>query len=180
MAATFCKLFELLLIDHLNSKCYVPPYQFELQLRLGCAQAFSVVENPLIDADASDETFVLAGHDVRKAFDSLIHAALLLHAAKHGVSPSCIRALRDMYSRLKVRLILLPLSKADGSQVYAPTPDIFVNVEKGAKSFIFASLDLSLVLYANNILNFSRTIQRIGDIFAMRWIVRLKFRILFA
>ena len=189
VATTFCKLFELLFIDQLNAKCYVPPNQFGFQPRLGCAHALSVVANALIDADASGETLVLAGHDVRKAFDSLIHAAMLLHAAKRGVSPSYIRALRDMYYRLKVRLILHPLAKVDGSQVYAPTPNIFVNVEKGTRqgavsspslfnngvldaqsavptSFIFAGLDLSLVCYADDILNVSRTIQRISEIFA--------------
>ena len=88
VATAFCKLCrllftgKLLFIDHLNAKCYVPPYQFGFQPRLGCAHALSVVPNALIDADASGETLVLAGHDVRKAFDSFIHAAMLLHVAR--------------------------------------------------------------------------------------------------
>jgi len=168
VATTFCKLFKLLFIDHLNAKCYVPPYQFGFQPRFGCAQALSAVANAFIDADASDETLVLAGHVARKAFDSLTHSAMLLHVAKHGVSPSYITALRDMYFRLKVCLILHPVSKADSSQVYSPAHDIFVNVEKATNqgvvssplvfnngvldrqlavptSLIFAGLDLSLV-----------------------------------
>jgi hypothetical protein len=115
---------------------------------------------------------------------------MLLHAAKRGVSPSYIRALRDMYYSLKVHLILHKLDKVDGSLVYAPAPIVFVNVEKGTRqhavsspslsnngildaqsavltSFIFADLDLSLVCYADDILNLSRTIQRISEIFAM-------------
>ena len=43
VATTFYKLFEFLFIDHLNAKCYVPPYQFGFQPRLGCAHALSVV-----------------------------------------------------------------------------------------------------------------------------------------
>ena len=82
VAPTSCKLFELLFIDHLNAKCYVLPYQFGFQPRLGCAHALSVVANALIDADASGKTLVLAGQDVRKVFDSLIHTATLLHAEK--------------------------------------------------------------------------------------------------
>ena len=71
----------------------------------------------------------------------------------------------------------------------SPTPDIFVNIEKGTRetavsspslfnkgvldaqsavptSFIFASLDLSLVCHAEDILNLSRTIQHTSEIFA--------------
>ena len=146
------------------------------------------VANAPIDADASCEALVLVEQDIHGAFDSLIHAAILLHAAKCGVSPSYIRALRDMYYRLKVRLMLQPLSKAVRSQVYAPTRDIFVNIEEGTRLcavsspslfnngvldvqsafytyFIFAGLDVSLVCYADDIINLSRIIQHINDIF---------------
>ena len=74
---------------------------------------------------------------------------MLLHTAKRGVSHLYIRPLRDMYSRLKVRLILLPLSKDDGSQVYAPTLDISDKVEKGTRQ----SAVSSLLLFNNGVLD---------------------------
>ena len=76
---------------------------------------------------------------------TLIHAAVLLHAAKRGVSPSYIKVLRDIYSRLKARLIIHSSSKADGSQLsYTPcqyplTPDIFVKPEKGTRQGAISS-----------------------------------------
>ena len=64
----------------------------------------------------------LAEYNVRKVFDYLIHITMLLRAVKRRVNPSYIQGLRDMYSRLKVCLMLRSLSVADSSLVYAPKP----------------------------------------------------------
>jgi len=76
----------------------------------------------MIYKDTSSETLVLAGYNVRKVFDYLIHTTMLLRAVKRKVNPSYIQGLRDMYSRLKVCLMLRSLSIADISLVYAPKP----------------------------------------------------------
>ena len=70
------------------------------------ADALTVVVNALIDAESFGENLALGGHDVRRAFDSLIHAAMLLKAGKRGLNLAIIHSLRDLYSILYSGFIL--------------------------------------------------------------------------
>ena len=105
---SLCKLFELLFRGDLENTCCVPPYQFGFKRGTGCADALTVVADALIDVESAGECLALASHDVKRPFDSLIHTAMLLKAAKRGLSPAVILTLRDMYSRLRIRLKLPP------------------------------------------------------------------------
>lgn len=183
VATSLCKLFELLFIQELEKVCYTPPHQFGFKRGTGCADALTVVANVLIDAESSGESLSLAGHDIRRAFDSLIHAAMLLKAGKRGLNLAVIRSLRNLYSRLRIRLKLPPDKgltpiprtrlvpvKKGARQGAVTSPDLFNNCVLDAQdqcpsSLILSSANLSLVCYADDILNLSRTLQRAIDIF---------------
>ena len=107
VATSLCKLFELLFINELETKCYTLPRQFGFKRRTGCADALTAVVSVLLDADFSGESIPLASYDISRAFMSLIHAAMLLKASQRGLNPCIFRSLCDMYSRLSIRLKLL-------------------------------------------------------------------------
>ena len=111
VAKSLCKLFELLFINELETKCYTPSSQFGFKRRTGCANALKDVVSLLLDVDSSGESIALASHDINCAFDSLTHAAMLLKASQRGLNPCIVRSLRDMYSRLSIRLKLPPGKK---------------------------------------------------------------------
>ena len=96
---TLCKLFELLLIDELRLKCYIPPQQFGYQDNLGCTHAITAVFVALASAESSGKSLILAGHDIKRAVGFLIHSPMLLRMAKRGTIPLVFRALR-VYIRI--------------------------------------------------------------------------------
>ena len=106
VATVFCKLFEALVVDELPSKCTVPDHQFGFQPGLGCGHGLFALVSALIDAEKSGESIALDTHDVRRAFDSLIHEQISLDMGLAGVDPSMLNPLYDMYKNLKSRLKL--------------------------------------------------------------------------
>ena len=72
-----CILFELLFRDELHATCNTPPYQLGLKEKSGCADKLAAVANALADAELAGESFVIAGHNVRRTLDSLKHSAML-------------------------------------------------------------------------------------------------------
>ena len=106
MATVFCKLFEALIVDELQSKCTVPDHQFGFQPSLGCGHTLSAIVSALIDAEKSGESIALAAHDVRRAFDSLIHEQIILDMGLAGVDPCTLNPLYDMYQNFKAELKL--------------------------------------------------------------------------
>ena len=183
VATSLCKLFELLFINELETEYYTPPRQFGFKRRTGCADALTAVVSVLLDADFSGESIALASHDISRAFDSLIHAAMLLKASQRGLNPCIVRSLRDMYSRLSIRLKLppdknlpprpheklIPVLKG-ARQGAVSSPHLFNNYvlqaqDKCPTSCILSSIDTSLVCYADDVLNLSRTLQKASDIF---------------
>ena len=167
-------------MPELTDKCYMPPYQFGFQKGLGCAHALTALSSILIDADKSGDSLVLGSHDVSHAFDSLIHAQILLELYKRGVDTSAIRALYDMYNHLAV-VIKLP----DGTitrfvipvrrgvrQGALTSPVAFNNCILNAQSSavpscILKGIDVSLIAYADDIFNPSRTVQSFERNFAI-------------
>ena len=73
IATSLCKRFELHFRDDLEKTCYVPPHQFGFKRGTPCADALRVMANALIDAESAGEFLALASHDIKRAFDSLIH-----------------------------------------------------------------------------------------------------------
>ena len=127
----------------------------------------------------------MGGHDVRRAFDSAIHAEMLLKAGRRGLNLAFIRSLCDLYSRFHIRLKLPPDKgmppiprrqlipvKKGARQGAVTSPDLFNNYVLEAQdlcppSLILSSVNLSLICYADDILNLSRTLQRITEIFGI-------------
>jgi hypothetical protein len=94
---------------------YVPflPYYVIVSWQIGiCPLGITYVQLATL-ADASGEHLVLAGHDMRKAFESLIQAAMLLCAAKRGVIPSYTRTLSDMHFRILFGIFLLVMIRTE-------------------------------------------------------------------
>ncbi|XP_065572185.1 uncharacterized protein LOC136034738 [Artemia franciscana] len=87
-------------------KCTVPDHQFGFQPSLGCGHALSALVLALIDAEKSGESIALSVHDVRRAFDLLIHEQIILDMGLAGVDPSMLNPLYDIYRNLKARLKL--------------------------------------------------------------------------
>ena len=71
---------------------------------MGCAHALNVVANVLLDAHISNESLAIGEYDVRRAFDSGIHAQIMLELRKNGVDPAIVRPLYDLYRQLNVCL----------------------------------------------------------------------------
>ena len=184
VATTLCKLFELLFVDEFEKLCCSPPRQFGFQRGIGCAEALHVVAYALLDAHKSGESLAIGGLDLQRAFDSLIHALMLLNSAKRGVNSNIIRAFRDLYSRLRVRLklppdkglppaprsALIPVRKG-ARQGAVLSPNFFNNYiiepqDSCPSSCILSSIDISLVCYADDTLNLSRTLNRLSEIFS--------------
>ena len=107
VATVLCNLFEALIADELLSKCTVADHQFSFQPGLGCCHALSALVSALIDAEKSGESIALAVHDVRRAFDSLIHKQIILDMGLSSVDPCMLNLLYDMYQNLKAELKLL-------------------------------------------------------------------------
>ena len=180
VATVFCKLFEALIVDELRSKCTVPDHQFGFQPSLGCGHALSALVSTLIDAEKSVESIALAAHDVRRAFDSLIHEQIILDMDLVGVDPSMLNPLYDVYQNLKAELKLpttldltsnpvLPVKK--GVRLCALTsPTAFNNstVKPQSKSnltYILRGIDLSLISYADDVLNLSCLLRGLEENF---------------
>ena len=124
----------------------------------------------LIDAEKSGESIALAAYDVRRAFDSLIHEQIILDMGLAGVDPSMLNPLYDMYQNLKDRLKLpttlnltnnLVLAIKKGVRQGALTsPNAFNNSivklqSKSIMTYVLRGIDLSLISYADDVLNLS-------------------------
>lgn len=182
VSTTLCKLFELLIRDEIRSKCSVPPHQFGFQRSLGCDHALYSLVSILTDAENDNDSLVLAAHDLARAFDSSIHEHILLSAAERGVENSVIGPLDSMYSNLRVRIkcpgwdcdmlleIDIPVKKGI-RQGAVNSPDLFNNSvievqHEAPTTCILCGIDVSLIGYADDILNISRTLNGIKSCFS--------------
>ena len=147
ISAIFYKLSDLLFVDEVKEKCRVPPYQFGFQNKIGCVDALSAIANVLIETELAQEGLILAAHNIRCAFNSLVHGTTLLHTAKRGV-----------HSRLKVHIKItnpfnLPVSDSSNHsrapqyrlpRLSNPPKDLnsFVTIYKGARQGAITSFAL--------------------------------------
>ena len=132
-----------------------------------------------MDAENSGESVALGIHDIRRAFDSLIHEQIVLEMAKRGVQYDTLLPLRDMYENLEAEIkikyekqtdsVRIPVKK--GARQGAPTSapafsNSVIPAQKNyLKSCISKSIELSLVCVANDFLNIARELGRIEENF---------------
>ena len=173
VAPVFCKIFELLFIDELCRVCESPDNQFGFKQSVSREHVHHIICNVLLECDQTGERVIAASHDVRRAFDSGVHAQILSCALKRGLDRSIVLPLRNLYKKLKVRI---KVPTIDGPQISA----VVVPVEKGIRqgavssptlynnsviesqkdvemSLVFRGRDISLLNYADDILNLSRS-----------------------
>jgi hypothetical protein len=154
--------------------------QFGFQPGLGCGHALSAVVSVLLDGENSGESVALGIHDIRRAFDSIIHEQIVLEMAKRGVQYDPLFPLRDMYENLKAERVKIKCEKQTdfvripvkkGARQGAPTSapafnnSVIPAQESYLKFCISKSLDLSLVCFADDLLNIARELGRIEENF---------------
>ena len=163
-------------------KCLVPSQQFGFKTSLGCDHALYSLVSVLVGTESSNDSHVLEGHDLTHAFNSSIHEHILLLAAQRGVQACVIKPFDSMYSSLQVRIKLpnvnydvlvesdIPVKKGIRQGV-VNSPDLFNNsvIEaqyKAPATCILYGIDVLFISYADDILNISRTLQRIKSCFS--------------
>ena len=77
VAPVFCKIFELLFIDELCRVCESPDNQFGFKQSVSREHVHHIICNVLLECDQTGERVIAASHDVRRAFDSGVHAQIL-------------------------------------------------------------------------------------------------------
>ena len=171
-------MFELLIINNLRSICYMPPHQFGFQPKLGCFHALKYLCNLLIDADKSGGTLALGTYDVSKAFDSLLHPQAMNELLNRGVSLDLVRPLLYRYRHMKAKI------RIPGSNLLTDDIPIHIGVKQGAVTSptiynnatlpaqcqlssccIYKGTDLSVLCYADDVVNISRTISGLEKCF---------------
>jgi hypothetical protein len=146
-----------------------------------------------MEVEQVQESLVLSAYDVRRVLDSLVHRAMLLHMAKRGIHPSVIRTLISLYLRLKVRIkITNPftlqvfnssnLTRASRKRLFSvntgalqgsiTSPTLFNNgvidaQSKCISSCIEAATKVTLVCYADDVLNLTKSLQCIEENFSI-------------
>ena len=84
MSPVLCKLSEMFILLNVRNCCQMPNYQFGFTVGLGCADALFALAAILSDSEATGDPLVIGSFDVSRAFDSSVHAQILLEAHKKG------------------------------------------------------------------------------------------------
>ena len=165
VSTTLCKLFELVVRNEAKIKCTVPPHKFGFQTSLCCDLALYSLVSIIVDVESNNDSLVLAGHDLARAFDSSIHEQILLSTAQRGVQACVIKPFGSMYSSLRARIncsnvncdVLvesdIPVKKGIRQGV-VNSPDLFNTsvIEahyKAPTTCILYGIDVSLISYAD-------------------------------
>jgi hypothetical protein len=90
ISSVFCKLFEFVIIGGIRKCWKAPPHQFGFLSGMGCAHTLHVVANVMIDTNISNESLAIGEYDIRRAFDSGIHAQIMLELRKNGVDQAIV------------------------------------------------------------------------------------------
>ena len=159
----------------------MPDNQFGFKKSYSREHIHRVIANVLLDVEENKDIVIMAGHDVSRAFDVGIHPQLLLSASHHGLDRSILRVYKHTYSKLHV-FVKVPVQKdfvvsktifriwkgiRQGGVSSPPfyNKSVLEAQKKVQTSFIFRGLDLSLLNYADDVLNLSRTISDIEENF---------------
>jgi hypothetical protein len=166
----FSKIFELLIIDHIRQQCVMLPFQFGFQPHLGCNHALRSLCTILKDTERLDSPLAIGAYDISNAFGSQIHSQAMHELLKSGISVDLVRPLYCMYRHLCVRLkigsSLLPSELRVNigiKQRVIISPTIYNNATLRALGdlspcCIFNGVSVSVLCYADDVLNLSRTV----------------------
>ncbi|XP_065582546.1 uncharacterized protein LOC136041729 [Artemia franciscana] len=80
-----CNIFELLFIDELCRVCESPDNQFVFKQSVSREHVHHLICNVLLECDQIGERVTAPSHDVRRAFDSGVHAQILSCELKRGL-----------------------------------------------------------------------------------------------
>lgn len=182
VAPVLCKLFEILIIEEINRVCYTPSNQFGFKKGSSREHVHHIMCNILLECDRTGESIVIAGLDVSRAFDSGIHSQLLLSAYNRGLDKSVVLTFRNLYRKLVVKIkirqpsgmkissTIIPVRKGIRQGAISSPPfynNSVIEAQQVVKpSFLYLGLDLSLLNYADDILNLSRSFSRFEENFA--------------
>ena len=161
---------EMLILPNVRNCCQMPNYQFDFTVGLGCTDTLFALAAILSDSEATDDPLVIDSYDVSQAFDSLVHAQILLEAYKQGLNLSVVRVVYYMYNNLRAQIkkpsclaksIVVPVHKGV-SQGSVVSPTLYNNSVLPAQAQVATScvskgIDVLLMLYADNLLNLNRS-----------------------
>ena len=132
----------------------------------------------LSDSEATGDPLVIGSFDVSRAFDSSVHAQILLEAYKQGLNLCIVRAVYYMYNNLRAQIkipscptesVVVPVRKGvrQGSVV---SPTLYNNSVLPAQAQVATScvskgIDVSLMAYADDLLNLNRSADRLSKNF---------------
>ena len=178
MSPVICKLFEMLILPIVRNCCQMPNYQFGFTVGLGCADALFALAAILSDSEATGDPVVISSFDVNRAFDSSVHAQILLEAYKQGLNLCIVRVVYYMYNNLRAQIkipsspaesVVVPVRKGvrQGSVV---SPTLYNNSVLPAQAQVATScvskgIDVSLITYADDLLNLNRSADRLSKNF---------------
>ena len=153
-------------------------YQFGFTVGLGCADALFALAAILSDSEATGDPLVIGSFDVSRAFDSSEHAQILLEAYKQGLNLCIVRVVYYMYNNLRAQTkipscptesVVVPVRKwvRQGSVV---SPTLYNNSVLPAQAEVATScvskgIDVSLMAYADDLLNLNRSADRLSKNF---------------
>ena len=101
----------------------MPNYQFGFTVGLCCADALFALATSLTDSEATGDPLVIGSFGVSRAFDSSVHAQILLEAYKQGLNLCIVRVVYYTYNNLRAQ-IKIPSSLAES---------VVVPVRKGVR-----------------------------------------------
>ncbi|XP_065578573.1 uncharacterized protein LOC136038982 [Artemia franciscana] len=169
VSPVLCKVFEMLILPNVRNCCQMPNYQFGFTVCLGCADALFTLAAILSDSEATGDPLVTGSFDVSRAFDSSVHAQILLEAYKQVLNLCIVRAMYYMYNNLRVQIkipscptesVIVPVRKGvrQGSVVSLTlyNNSVLLAQAQVATSCVSKGIDVSLMAYADDLLNLNR------------------------
>ena len=141
MFSVFCKVFELLLLYHIEciaqEQSYFSDLQFGFSKGVGCIEASYVISETVNQAVEQGDKVFACFLDVRKAFDTVWHNGLLFELYKElSIDSGLWLILRDLYQDLQAHVIhdgqlssKFPISQGSGrGRILAPfTYKVYIN-----------------------------------------------------
>ena len=104
VACTLCKLFEYVLLPHINEFVNYEANQFGFRSGLACQHAHRVLAELIKEATRSSYSLHFCTLDISRAFDSVCHAQAWYALSQLGVNASVILVLKFWYSNSYLRL----------------------------------------------------------------------------
>jgi len=94
----------MLILSYTRHCCQMPNHQFDFAVGPGCVDALFAFADILSDSEATDDPLVIGSFDLSRAFDSSVHAQILLEAYKIELNLCIVRVLYYMYNNLRAQI----------------------------------------------------------------------------